>query len=62
MSELRLLKHDRQSAARAWQTGGTLALGHWLAHYKPRFSTQDYAALVALVRAELGDTTDYSKE
>lgn len=48
-------------ACHAWQTGGTLALSLWLSRYKPRFTTADYGALVRLVRAELGDTTDYSK-
>lgn len=62
MSELRLTRQQTKAAARAWQDGGTLALGHWLAHYKPRFSVQDYAALVALVRAELHDDTDYSRD
>ncbi len=48
-------------ACHAWQIGGSLALGLWLSKFKPKFNTQDYAAIVGLVRVELSDTTDYSK-
>lgn len=54
-------RHLREACA-AWRDGGTLALGAWLARYKPRFSTKDYSDLVQLVREELQDYTDYSKE
>ena len=51
-----------REACEAWDHGGTLSLGLWLSRYKPRFSVADYGALVQLVRDELGDDTDYSKE
>ena len=51
-----------REACEAWQHGGTLSLGLWLSKYKPRFTVADYSALVKLVRAELDDDTDYSKE
>jgi len=50
------------AACDAWQSGGTLGLGLWLSKHKPRFSVHDYGELVAMVRAELNDNTDYSKE
>lgn len=62
MNELRLSRAALREACHAWQTGGTLALGAWLAHYKPRFSTHDYGELVAMVRVELGDDHDYSQD
>lgn len=51
-----------REACEAWQHGGTLSLGLWLSKYKPRYTVQDYGALVRLVRAELDDDTDYSQE
>jgi hypothetical protein len=44
------------------QSGGTLSLGLWLSKHKAHFTAADYAELVGLVRTELNDTTDYSKE
>jgi hypothetical protein len=50
------------AAAQAWQRGGTLGLGAWLAKTKPRFTVKDYAEAVRMAREELGDWTDYSQE
>lgn len=61
-SDLALRPRDLRAACEAWQSGGTLGLGRWIARYKPHFSVFDYAALVELVRSELDDTQDYSKE
>lgn len=61
-SNLTLSSTALQEACHAWEVGGTLALSLWLSRYKPRFSVQDYSELIRQVRAELGDTTDYSKE
>jgi hypothetical protein len=60
--ELKLLKRDLHAACNAWQSGGTLGLGLWLSKHKPHFTVADYGDLVELVRAELNDQTDYSKE
>lgn len=49
-----------RAACAAWQSGGTLSLGRWIARYTPHFTVADYGELVALVRAELNDDTDYS--
>lgn len=62
MNDLKLSPAALREACHAWQIGGTLALGLWLARYKPHFTVADYGALVRLVRAELDDDTDYSKE
>ena len=51
-----------REACEAWDHGGSLSLGLWLSRYKPRFNVADYGALVRLVRAEMGDDTDYSRE
>jgi hypothetical protein len=48
------------SAAYAWQSGGSLALGAWAARHMPHFSVAEYGALVREVRDYLGDDTDYS--
>lgn len=48
------------SAAHAWETGGTLALGAWSARHMPRFTVAEYGALVREVRDYLGDDTDYT--
>ena len=61
MNELKLSRPALREACEAWKDG-TLALGAWIAKYKPRFSTADYGALVAMVRAELKDDKDYSQE
>lgn len=55
-------RRQLREACAAWQSGGTLGLGLWLSKHKPRFGVNDYAELVAMVRAETGDDTDYSKE
>lgn len=59
---LTLGRRQLREAAQAWNIGGTLALGLWLSKHKPHFSTRDYGELVGMVRMELGDQTDYSKE
>lgn len=51
-----------RAAAHAWDIGGSMALGLWFSRYKPKFSVNDYAQLVQLVREELHDWTDYSHE
>lgn len=61
-SELQLTGNQLRAASAAWQSGGTLGIGLWLSKHKPHFTVADYAELVGLVRAELHDTTDYSKE
>ncbi len=55
-------KRQLREACAAWQSGGTMALGLGLSKHKPRFGTNDYADLVEMVRAELKDERDYSKE
>lgn len=50
------------AACHAWESGGCLGLGLWLSRFKKHHSVGDYAALVQLVRDELGDDTDYSQE
>jgi hypothetical protein len=55
-------KRQLRAACDAWQSGGTLALGLWLSRHKAHFTVKDYSELVEMVRAETGDTTDYSKE
>ena len=61
-SKLALSETAIREACEAWDHGGSLSLGLWLSRYKPRFNVADYGALVALVRAEMDDDTDYSKE
>ena len=51
-----------REACHAWQVGGTLMLGLWLARYKPKFSVKDYSELVEMVRVALDDHKDYSQE
>lgn len=64
---LSLLPRQLRAACDAWgwtldTGGGSMGLALWLSRHKPRFNVQDYAELVEMVRAETGDTTDYSKE
>lgn len=61
ISPLVMTDEQIQAAAAAWQSGGTLMLGLWLARFKKHFTVADYGALVELVRAELNDDTDYSQ-
>jgi len=49
-------------AGQAWKMGGTLGLGLWLSKYWPHFSVKDYGDLIRMVRLDLNDNTDYSKE
>lgn len=60
--DLKLNPHQLAAACEAWQSGGTLGLGLWLSKHKPHFTVADYGELVEMVRAELNDATDYSKE
>lgn len=62
MSGLTIGKRQLRAACHAWQSGGSAGLGLWLSRHKARFSVQDYSELVAMVRAELADERDYSKE
>lgn len=62
MSALTISRRQLLEACHAWQSGGTLGLGLWMSRFKPHFSVGDYSEIVALVRAELNDTTDYSQE
>ena len=55
-------RQQLRAACHAWASGGTLGLGLWLSKHKPHFTTHDYGELVAMVRAELSDTTDYAQE
>lgn len=48
------------AACEAWEHGGCQTLGHWLMQSK--LGRDHYGELVQLVRAKLGDTTDYSQE
>lgn len=59
---LTISRRQLQEACEAWESGGCLGLGLWLSKHKPHFTTKDYGELVGLVRAELGDDRDYSKE
>ena len=61
-TDLNVSKRQLRAACAAWSSGGTLALGLWLSKHKPRFSTHDYGELVAMVRAELHDDTDYGAQ
>jgi hypothetical protein len=51
-----------RAACAAWQSGGTMGLALWLSKHTPHFGVADYAELVGLVRAELGDDTDYGTD
>lgn len=58
---------DRRVACEAWERSGCLGLSLWLLAYQKRrkrvgFTVAEYGELVSLVRAALGDDTDYSKE
>jgi len=64
-SDLKISQRQLHAACDVWGRtpttgGGTLGLGLWLSKHKPHFTVADYAELVAMVRAELGDDTDYS--
>jgi len=58
----RMPRRELREACHAWQSGGTLGLGLWLSKHKPRFTVHDYGDLVAMVRVELRDDTDYAQE
>lgn len=60
MGKLTIGKRQLRDACQAWQSGGTLGLGLWISKFKAHFTVADYGELIALVRAELGDDTDYS--
>lgn len=67
---MKLNETDLRAACDAWGwtplTGsGSMGLSRWLLDYNERsghrsFTTEQYAALVQLVRAKTGDTTDYA--
>lgn len=58
--ELHLTRRQLEAACEAWQRG---ALGFWAPRAKLKdWGVKVYGELVALVRAELGDDTDYSQE
>ncbi len=59
-NSLTIGRRQLQAACVAWQSGGTLGLGLWLSKHKLHFTAADYCELVVMVRAELGDATDYS--
>ena len=64
-TDLKISRRQLAAACDAWGRtpdtgGGTLGLGLWLSKHKPRFTVADYAELLAIVRAETGDDTDYS--
>lgn len=59
MAALHLTRRQLADAAQAWQSGGSLGLGHWAAR---QGLGRAYGELVMLVRVELGDDTDYSQE
>ncbi len=64
-----LRNRERRRAAHAWETMGAMGLSAWLAGYKAAqndgkrgFTTEEYAAAVAIAREECGDDTDYSND
>lgn len=59
-SMLKLKPAQLQTACDAWEHGGCQTLGHWL--MQSGLGRDYYSELVGLVRAKLGDTTDYSEE
>lgn len=61
VSGLAVSKRQLRAACAAWESGGCLGLGLWLSRHKEYHTVADYGDLVAMVRAELGDETDYSK-
>ncbi len=56
----RMPRRQLREACAAWTSGGTLGLGLWLSKHKAHFTVNDYGDLVAMVRVELRDDTDYS--
>jgi hypothetical protein len=65
--ELTIGKRQLRAACDAWgwttdTGGGSMGLALWLSRHKAHFTVKDYSELIELVRAETGDTTDYSKE
>lgn len=60
-NSLKLNSRQLHAACDAWLSGGSLGLGLWLSRHKPHFVARDYAELIARVRAELNDDTDYSQ-
>ena len=62
-----LSARDLRAAATKWEHDGCLGLALWLAGHMERttgrrgYSVAQYGELVRRVRAELGDTTDYSE-
>jgi hypothetical protein len=61
-ASLTIGKRQLSQACEAWRSGGCLGLGLWLSRHKQYHTVADYAELVGLVRAELGDDTDYGRE
>lgn len=65
VNSLTLSRRQLHAACDAWGRtpttgGGTLGLGLWLSRHKDYHTVADYADLLAMVRAEMGDETDYS--
>lgn len=58
--DIKLTPRQLREACAAWTSGGTLGLGLWLSKHTPHFTVHDYGELVAMVRVELHDDTDYS--
>jgi hypothetical protein len=60
---LHLTPGQLNAACTAWEQGGCQLLGLWGAHnIKATWGVRRYAELIALVRCELNDYVDYSKE
>jgi len=49
-------------ACRAWEDGCSVLLGLWAARHLEYWTVCSYGALVAQVRAALGDDRDYSAD
>lgn len=60
-SSIKLTPRQLHAACDTWLSGGSLGLGLWLSRHKPHFVARDYAELIARVRAELKDDTNYSQ-
>jgi hypothetical protein len=60
---LHLTPGQLRTAAQAWESGGCIGLGHWAARADlSQYGPLVYGELVALVRVELDDHTNYSQE
>lgn len=58
---LRLTPNQLREACRAWEIGAPY-FGAWAVRELKPLTVQRYSELIALVRRELNDTTDYSQE